>query len=80
MIKKRENYSPKDIKFLNDIFLINNIPSVKERKYIAEELQKSEISIKYWFRNKRYKLKKSIKVNSSYFISYSEILKLLASI
>ena len=80
MVKKRENYTPQDLKVLNDIFLINNKPSVKERKIIAEEIKKSEISIKYWFRNKRYKLKRSINKNKSNILGTAEILEVLSLI
>ena len=80
MVKKRENYNPMDLKILNDTFLINNKPSVQERKIIAEEIKKSETSIKYWFRNKRYKLKKSINKNKSNILGTTEILEVLSLI
>ena len=80
MVKKRENYNPEDLKILNDTFLINHKPSINERKIIAVKINKSEISIKYWFRNKRYKLKKSINENKSNILDSTDILELLSLI
>ena len=80
MVKKRENYTPLDLKILNISFLINKVPSFEERKIIAKEIKKSEISIKYWFRNKRYKLKKIINENKSNILDSAEILEVLSLI
>ncbi len=80
MLKKRENYTPLDLKILNISFLINKVPSFEERKIIAKEIKKSEKSIEYWFRNKRYKLKKNINENKSNILDSADILELLSLI
>lgn len=80
MVKKRENYTPLDLKILNISFLINKVPSFEERKIIAKEIKKSEKSIEYWFRNKRYNLKKNINENKSNILDSADILEVLSLI
>ena len=80
MVKKRENYTPQDLAILNASFLINNIPSVTERRILAEKIKKSEISLKYWFRNKRYRLKKNINENKSNILDVTQIIEVISYI
>ena len=54
--RDRQNFSTEDIEILESVFSEEKYPNEQTRKELAKKLKRSEMSIYFWFQNKRWQL------------------------